>query len=178
MTAESVTSPQLLIEQAAEWFIRARDEKLSMADRDAYMDWLNASPTHVAELLRVRLLYNWVRRAKLQYTIADDADEAAEARVAIELASRHASETQRHHSARTLVLTRVRRITAVAAIIATGVGTFDLFWSGVHLANISLEGLIPLSTTMRIAIPVAVSVLVTAAGAAIGLRAVRLRAIE
>lgn len=52
--------------EAAGWFVRLRDDKLSIADQYRYLVWLKQSPAHIAEMLRVCRLYVVMQAAKLQ----------------------------------------------------------------------------------------------------------------
>src|SRR5690606_19485186 len=52
--------------EAAEWFVRMRDDRLSMRQRQRNVRWLKQSPTHIAELLRIQQVYKVLRAAKLQ----------------------------------------------------------------------------------------------------------------
>lgn len=55
-----------LSNEAAEWFIRLRDDDLGARHRERNVRWLKQSPTHIAELLRVQQVYQVLRAAKLQ----------------------------------------------------------------------------------------------------------------
>jgi ferric-dicitrate binding protein FerR (iron transport regulator) len=56
----------LISEEAAEWFVRLRDDNLGPDERRRYVRWLKQSSTHTAEMLRVRQLAHWLREAKLE----------------------------------------------------------------------------------------------------------------
>jgi len=54
-------------EEAAEWYVRLRDEKLPLAKRLTYLCWLRASPVHIAEMLRMRNLGRRLRGTPLPH---------------------------------------------------------------------------------------------------------------
>lgn len=56
----------LISEEAAEWLVRLRDEKLGSADRRRYVVWLKQSPSHIAEMLRVAGLHESLHTTKLR----------------------------------------------------------------------------------------------------------------
>lgn len=56
----------LVSEEASEWFIRVKDDGLIAAEQDEYLQWLKASPDHIAEALRMGHLFAGLRRAGLQ----------------------------------------------------------------------------------------------------------------
>lgn len=49
-------------ERAADWYIRLRDEHLSVIDRKSYVQWLKQSPAHVAEMLRMEQLHGVLKQ--------------------------------------------------------------------------------------------------------------------
>jgi transmembrane sensor len=55
-----------LSDEAAEWFIRLRDDRLGMRHRERNVRWLKQSPAHIAELLRIQQVYTVLRAAKLE----------------------------------------------------------------------------------------------------------------
>lgn len=55
-----------LSNEAAEWFVRLRDDRLGMRHRERNVRWLKQSPTHIAELLRIQQVYQVLRAAKVQ----------------------------------------------------------------------------------------------------------------
>ena len=57
---------QALSDEAAEWFIRLRDDRLTMRHRERNVRWLKQSPSHIAELLRIQQVYTVLRAAKLE----------------------------------------------------------------------------------------------------------------
>jgi len=46
-----------IIDEAADWFTRLQDTELSCEDREAFADWLSASPEHVREYLTLANLH-------------------------------------------------------------------------------------------------------------------------
>lgn len=74
----------LIGEEAAEWFVRLRDDNLGLDERRSYVRWLKQSPAHTAEMLRMRQLAHWLRDAKLEGLISG---QVAKSNI-IELASR------------------------------------------------------------------------------------------
>lgn len=56
----------LISEEAAEWFVRLRDDNLGADERRRYVRWLKQSSTHTAEMLRMRLVAHWLREAELE----------------------------------------------------------------------------------------------------------------
>ena len=52
-----------IAEQAAEWFVAHRTETLDEAGREAFTEWLKASPVHVDEYLRMAAISGELRRA-------------------------------------------------------------------------------------------------------------------
>ena len=57
----------LIIEEAAEWFVRLRDDNLGLYERRCYVRWLKKSPAHTAEILRMCRLADGLRDAKLGF---------------------------------------------------------------------------------------------------------------
>jgi len=57
---------QALSDEAAEWFIRLRDDRLTTRHRERNVRWLKESPSHIAELLRIQQVYTVLRAAKLE----------------------------------------------------------------------------------------------------------------
>lgn len=57
---------QALSDEAAEWFIRLRDDRLTVRHRERNVKWLKESPAHIAELLRIQQVYTVLRAAKLE----------------------------------------------------------------------------------------------------------------
>ncbi len=57
---------QALSSEAAEWFVRLRDDRLGTRHRERNVRWLKESPAHIAELLRIQQVYKVLRTANLQ----------------------------------------------------------------------------------------------------------------
>jgi ferric-dicitrate binding protein FerR (iron transport regulator) len=68
LTASIHTAPEQIsiIEEAADWFLRARDRPLTAAEQQALTHWFRQSPRHIAEFIRMYQLHGWLREAKLQ----------------------------------------------------------------------------------------------------------------
>lgn len=56
---------ELISQEAAEWFLRLKDPRVSRQEKHQFREWLSESWRHVAEYLRVALLYGRLRQAKL-----------------------------------------------------------------------------------------------------------------
>jgi ferric-dicitrate binding protein FerR (iron transport regulator) len=74
----------LITEEAAEWFVRLRDDNLGLDERRRYVRWLKQSSAHTAEMLRIQRLAHWLRDAKLAGLISHQGPKSN----IIELASR------------------------------------------------------------------------------------------
>ncbi|GFE90992.1 FecR family protein [Steroidobacter agaridevorans] len=55
-----------LSSEAAEWFVRLRDDRMGVRNRERNVRWLKQSPANIAELLRIQQVYQVLRAAKLQ----------------------------------------------------------------------------------------------------------------
>jgi transmembrane sensor len=75
---------ELISEEAAEWFVRLKDDHLGADERRRYVHWLKQSSTHTAEMLRIRQLAHWLRDAKLEGLLSHQGPRSN----VIELASR------------------------------------------------------------------------------------------
>lgn len=60
------SAKEALSNEAAEWFVRLRDDSLGMRHRERNVRWLKQSPAHIAELLRIQQVYKVLRAAKLE----------------------------------------------------------------------------------------------------------------
>jgi transmembrane sensor len=56
---------ELISQEAAEWFLRLKDPRVSYQDQRQFFEWLLESRRHVAEYLRIALLHGWLRKLKL-----------------------------------------------------------------------------------------------------------------
>lgn len=74
----------LISEEAAEWFVRLRDDHLGADERRRYVRWLKQSSVHTAEMLRIRQLARWLHDAKLEELLSHQGPRSN----VIELASR------------------------------------------------------------------------------------------
>lgn len=57
---------QALSDEAAEWFVRLRDDRLGTRHRERNVRWLKQSPAHIAELLRIQQVYKVLRGANVR----------------------------------------------------------------------------------------------------------------
>ena len=64
---------ELISQEAAEWFARMQDPRVSLDDRRRFLRWLKQSQVHVAEYLTVAGIDGDLRRAHLTLAFADDA---------------------------------------------------------------------------------------------------------
>jgi transmembrane sensor len=62
----------LVSEEAGEWFIRLKDDGLAAAEQEEYLQWLKASPEHIAEALRIGHLFAGLRRVGIEGVPADE----------------------------------------------------------------------------------------------------------
>lgn len=52
--------------EAAEWYVRLRDNGLGVNERQSYLRWLKRSPHNIAETLKLRRLVAWLYDAKIE----------------------------------------------------------------------------------------------------------------
>ena len=64
--SHELATRQALSNEAAEWFVRLRDDRLASRHRERNVRWLKQSPAHIAELLRIQQVYKVLRAAKVQ----------------------------------------------------------------------------------------------------------------
>lgn len=64
---------ELISQEAAEWFARMKDPRVSLDERRRFLRWLKQSQVHVAEYLTVAGIDGDLRRAHLTLAFADDA---------------------------------------------------------------------------------------------------------
>jgi transmembrane sensor len=64
-SAHERATKESLSNEAAEWFVRLRDDRLGNRNRERNVRWLKQSPTHIAELLRIQQVYQALRAAKV-----------------------------------------------------------------------------------------------------------------
>jgi transmembrane sensor len=66
--------PMSIVEHSCEWFLRWHCGELTLAERDAYVQWLKTSPVHIGETLRAARLYSTLRsfRGQLFFTNEDE----------------------------------------------------------------------------------------------------------
>jgi len=61
-------------EHAAEWFLRLHAHDLNVAERYAYLQWLKASPAHIAEMMHIWVLYSLLYPMKKQLFFTNEDD--------------------------------------------------------------------------------------------------------
>lgn len=75
MTDLETQSLHAIAEQAADWYLRVEEDgRVPLAERDAFVRWLRASPAHVEEFMRVGAVHRQV--AALDVTDLPDVREA------------------------------------------------------------------------------------------------------
>ena len=57
-------------EEAAQWFVRLRDDNLELGERLSYVRWLKQSPAHLREMLRICQLAGWLQGARLEQLVS------------------------------------------------------------------------------------------------------------
>ncbi|HEY0941726.1 MAG TPA: FecR/PupR family sigma factor regulator [Steroidobacter sp.] len=65
-TRHERAAKQALSDEAAEWFIRLRDERLATRLRARNVRWLKESPANIAELLRMQQVHALLRECKVE----------------------------------------------------------------------------------------------------------------
>jgi ferric-dicitrate binding protein FerR (iron transport regulator) len=55
-----------IVAEAADWFLRARDRRLTPVEEQALAQWFRQSPGHIAEFIRMYQLHGLLRDAKLE----------------------------------------------------------------------------------------------------------------
>jgi transmembrane sensor len=60
----------LIAKEAAQWFVRLRDDNLGLDEQFRYVCWLKQSPVHKAEMLRICQLAGRLRSVKLERFIS------------------------------------------------------------------------------------------------------------
>lgn len=53
-------------EQAADWFLRARERRFTESEQRALARWFRESPQHIAEFIRMYQLHGLLREVKLE----------------------------------------------------------------------------------------------------------------
>jgi len=116
--------------EAAEWFIRLQGDEVSAQDQEIYADWLQRSPVHVEEFLRLAALQGdlaglpEIRDADVNKLLAD-LSQAQENVLDLEPHLRRPPVAERPPRAfwsRWLVAAAVLAVAAVGALLASGVG--------------------------------------------------------
>jgi ferric-dicitrate binding protein FerR (iron transport regulator) len=65
-TTRAGVTPLSSIEEAADWFLRARDRRFTLDEQQALLHWLKQSPQHIAEFIHMYQLHGLLRAAKLE----------------------------------------------------------------------------------------------------------------
>jgi len=60
-------------EEAAQWFVRVKDEHPTRTAQKDYLHWLQASPVHIAEALRMGQVYGLLRYSRLHQIVSSGA---------------------------------------------------------------------------------------------------------
>lgn len=115
----------LASEEAAEWFLRLKDDGLALKEQREYLKWLKSSPDNIGEALRVGQVYSLLSKMKLS-PIAD-----APVSNIVELEPRHAgrseSPAQRLHQRRAWALAAALAALTAGAVLfaAQQLGAFE-----------------------------------------------------
>ena len=64
---------ELISQEAAEWFARMQDPRVSLDDRRRFLRWLKESPLHIAEYLTIADINGDLQRVQLTAVLVDDA---------------------------------------------------------------------------------------------------------
>jgi transmembrane sensor len=63
---------ELISQEAAEWFARMQDPRVSLDDRRRFLRWLKESPVHVAEYLAIADIRSDLQRVQLTAVVGED----------------------------------------------------------------------------------------------------------
>jgi transmembrane sensor len=63
---------ELISQEAAEWFARMQDPRVSLDDRRRFLRWLKESPVHIAEYLTIADIDGDLQRVQLSTVLEDD----------------------------------------------------------------------------------------------------------
>jgi transmembrane sensor len=116
-----------IIDEAADWFARLQDTELSSEDREAFADWLSASPEHVREYLALTNLHTDISELPSTRSVGDLIEMArlAHAENVVSLYEQKAPAPARFSSAGSAIPApdtgragRVKRLVGLAACIA------------------------------------------------------------
>lgn len=163
--------PLSIRDEAAQWLLRWHAGDLGVTERFEYVEWLKTSPVHIAETLRACRLYCWFDQMKPLQPF-----EYEEPVTPLPLV--HTSQAAREtvpaaaRSPRGLSV-RMRNLTAIAAMISVGIGTFNMSWGVLHQASLPAESLFRALPLLGPVVAVLISIFALAAGATIGLRTVK-----
>ena len=133
MTVRDEEVRALIARQAADWFVAHRDASLGAGERQAFDEWLLASPVHVEEYLGVALIAHALPTAADDPEIPLDAIlERAEAVDEADVRLLGANNLEPHAIPERRPVWN-RRQSAVAAVLAVVIGGF-LWWNADHPA--------------------------------------------
>lgn len=126
---------QALSDEAAEWFIRLRDDRLTARHRERNVRWLKESPTNIAELLRVQQVHALLRECKVQNRTPPTAGELApdEPSNVIELTPRRPRSYERVETPSRLAPWKIAAAAAcltVVFLLGFAAGNGDLGYAG------------------------------------------------
>lgn len=163
-------TPLSVRHEAALWLLRCHAGDLSIAERFEYLEWLKTSPVHIAEVLRACRLCCWLGQMKPLQPF-----EYEEPVTPISVAHLSNAGKQVPAEARSpgRLFVQMRNLTAIAAMISVGIGTFNMSWGVLHQASLPAESLFRALPLLGPVMTVLVSISTLAAGATIGLRAVK-----
>lgn len=118
---------QALSDEAAEWFIRLRDDRLAARQRARNVRWLKESPANISELLRIQQVHALLRECQVQNrTPPAGESEPGEPSNVIELKPRPQRTPERLESPRGSVPRKIAAAVAcltlvvLAAVLANG----------------------------------------------------------
>lgn len=71
LTVERRKKVALMSEEASEWFTRLKDDGLTGTEQEEYLQWLRASPDHIAEALRMGRVYTLLCRFGIDGSVSE-----------------------------------------------------------------------------------------------------------
>jgi transmembrane sensor len=129
MSRQHTRTPPQIIDEASEWFVLMREPDVSTESREAFAQWLRASPAHVGVYLEIARLWGDATHIGTELGIDDPSPRAPNV-VDLPTASRELSHPgdRRHDTARRL-LTRSRWAASIIGF------TFAVAIAGWHFAG-------------------------------------------
>jgi hypothetical protein len=159
-------------ERAAEWLYHWNSGEMTGAEKYAYLQWLKASPLHIAEFLRVSRLYQLLHTLKPLHGADGRYSRVAKLRLR---PRPHNTQPKKLNSPRTGSLkrtaARLRGGAPIPAMLSVGIGTLTMasgIWQGANAASAEAFHTLP---TLGTAISVLVPILALIFGVAIAMRA-------